>query len=175
MKMKSVLISLIPILILISCGGNSGSQESSTSLLPSNSISLPTAVIDGYVSGANVYVDFNWNLVQDEGEPSATENISQQVYEFLESDFSEINNFSAFCGMNRPRIAEVPIGAVDSENGTVTEAYTMTYFPRSYNSNSERINSSPLKKPVCSPSGEYKVPLPFQRSSLSSPTYISLS
>ena len=144
MKMKSVLISLIPILILISCGGNSGSQESSTSLLPSNSISLPTAVIDGYVSGANVYVDFNWNLVQDEGEPSAIENISQQVYEFLESDFSEINNFSAFCGMNRPRIAEVPIGAVDSENGTVTEAYTMTYFPRSYNSNSERANVTPF-------------------------------
>ena len=144
MKMKSVLISLIPILILISCGGSGGSQESSTSLQPSNSISLPTAVIDGYVSGANVYIDFNWNLVQDEGEPSATENTSQQLYEFSETDFSEINNFSAFCGMNRPRIAEVPIGAVDSENGTVTEAYTMTYFPRSYNSNSERANVTPF-------------------------------
>ena len=78
MKMKAVLISLIPILILISCGGSGDSQESSTSLQPSNSISLPTAVIDGYVSGANVYIDFNWNLVQDEGEPSATENTSQQ-------------------------------------------------------------------------------------------------
>jgi len=144
MKMKSVLISLIPILILISCGGSGDSQESSTSLQPSNSISLPTAVIDGYVSGANVYIDFNWNLVQDEGEPSATENTSQQLYEFSETDFSEINNFSAFCGMNRPRIAEVPIGAVDSENGTVTEAYTMTYFPRSYNSNSERANVTPF-------------------------------
>ena len=144
MKMKSVLISLIPILILISCGGSGDSQESSTSLQTSNSISLPTAVIDGYVSGANVYIDFNWNLVQDEGEPSATENTSQQLYEFSETDFSEINNFSAFCGMNRPRIAEVPIGAVDSENGTVTEAYTMTYFPRSYNSNSERANVTPF-------------------------------
>ena len=141
--MKSIVFFLISLPILISCGNNGG-QEPPTSLQPSNSISLPTAVIDGYVSGANVYVDFNWNLVQDEGEPSAIENISQQVYEFLESDFSEINNFSAFCGMNRPRIAEVPIGAVDSENGTVTEAYTMTYFPRSYNSNSERANVTPF-------------------------------
>ena len=143
MKMKSIIISLIPILILISCGGG-GSQDPSTSLQPPNSILLPTKVIDGYVSGANVYIDFNWNLVQDEGEPSATENISQQVYEFLESDFSEINNFSAFCGMNRPRIAEVPFGAVDSENGTVTEAYTMIYFPRSYNSLPESVNVTPF-------------------------------
>jgi len=28
-------------------------------------------VIDGYIAGANVYIDFNWNLQQDEGEPSA--------------------------------------------------------------------------------------------------------
>ena len=143
MKMKSIIISLIPILILISCGGG-GSQDPSTSLQPPNSILLPTKVIDGYVSGANVYIDFNWNLVQDEGEPSATENISQQVYEFLESDFSEISNFSVLCGLNRPRIAEVPFGAVDSENGTVTEAYTMIYFPRSYNSLPASVNVTPF-------------------------------
>ena len=35
---------------------------------------LGTRVIDGYISGATAFVDFNWNLVQDEGEPSATEN-----------------------------------------------------------------------------------------------------
>ena len=42
---------------------------------------LSAKVIDGYIQGANVYIDFNWNLQQDEGEPSAVDN-GNGDYEF---------------------------------------------------------------------------------------------
>ena len=58
---------------------------------------LETKVIDGYISGANVFIDFNWNLSQDDGEPSATEDSTNQVYNFEETDFASINNFTVDC------------------------------------------------------------------------------
>ena len=42
-----------------------------------------TAVVDGYVTGANVFVDFNFNLQQDEGEPSAIFNADSSYWLFL--------------------------------------------------------------------------------------------
>ena len=121
-----------------------GASSSSVALVVTviNAI-LPTAVIDGYVSGANVFVDMNWNLVQDDGEPSATENITSQTYDFLPSEFAAVNDFTESCAVNRPRIAEVPVGAEDSVRGTVTEAYTMVYFPSALGSY-EKVNVTPF-------------------------------
>lgn len=90
---------------------------------------LGTRVIDGYISGANVFVDFNWNLVQDEGEPSATENEQEQTYNFESVDFSSINDFTEQCARARPRIASIPVGAVDADRGVVDAAYELYFFP----------------------------------------------
>ena len=117
--MKKILLLLTP-LILASCGGGGGSESGSvggsgsgtpTTDTGDGSAILPTAVIDGYISGANVFVDMNWNLVQDDGEPSATENTTSQTYDFLPSEFAAVNDFTESCAVNRPRIAEVPVGA----------------------------------------------------------------
>jgi hypothetical protein len=86
----------------------------------------------------------NWNFMQDSGEPSATEDIISQTYDFLPAEFAAVNNFTEACAANRPRIAEVPVGATDSVRGTVTEAYTMVYFPKEVNSVEERANVTPF-------------------------------
>ena len=60
---------------------------------------------------------------------SAYENITEQFYYFLEDDFSGINNWSVECSQKRPRIAEIPVGAIDSDRGELTSAYEMYYLP----------------------------------------------
>ena len=142
--MKKILLLLTP-LILASCGGGGGGGGSETPATDTDdgSAILPTAVIDGYVSGANVFVDMNWNLVQDDGEPSATENTTSQTYDFIPPEFAAVNDFTESCAVNRPRIAEVPVGAEDSVRGSVTEAYTMLYFPSALDSY-EKVNVTPF-------------------------------
>jgi len=134
--MKNKLTLLAGVMILSSCGGGGtavtptlAELQFPTNTPVSSSPIYGTKVIDGYVEGANVFVDFNFNLVQDEGEPSATYNSSNNEYEFLESQFSAVTNFTTNCGLNRPRVAEVPVGAWDSTRGYVNNAYTMMYFP----------------------------------------------
>ena len=75
-------------------------------------------VIDGYVSGANIFIDQNFNFQKDAGEYSA---ITDSNGEFSISVDSSI----ASCLKSRPIIANVPVGAVDSTLGTVTQAYQM--------------------------------------------------
>jgi len=118
-----------------------------------------TAVVDGYVTGANVFVDFNFNLQQDEGEPSAIFNADSSVYEFpiphpdstgtvpdsvSYVDFSAVEEFTLGCLWNRPRIAEVPAGAIDSSRGVVEEPYTMIYVPWAENNPSDKANITPF-------------------------------
>ena len=88
-----------------------------------------TKVIDGYISGANVFIDMNWNLKQDLNEPSAYEDTENEIYYFEESQFSAIDNWSIGCSQRRPRVAEVPVGAIDSSRGVVSEEYDMYFFP----------------------------------------------
>ena len=91
---------------------------------------LETRVIDGYISGANVFIDFNWNLSQDDGEPSATEDSTNQVYNFEETDFASINNFTVDCAKLRPRIAEIPAGAVDADQGVVDSPFKLYFLAK---------------------------------------------
>jgi hypothetical protein len=122
---------LLPVLLtgLVSCGGGGGSATVPESPVSQSLNLFKTLVIDGYVEGANVFVDFNFNLIQDEGEPSGVFNSTTYEYEFTESDFGAITNFTETCGLNRPRVAQVPVGAIDSTRGVVNSAYTMMYFP----------------------------------------------
>jgi hypothetical protein len=122
---------LLPVLLtgLVSCGGGGGSATVPEPPVSQSLNLFKTLVIDGYVEGANVFVDFNFNLIQDEGEPSGVFNSTTYEYEFTESDFGAITNFTERCGLNRPRVAQVPVGAIDSTRGVVNSAYTMMYFP----------------------------------------------
>jgi hypothetical protein len=146
--MKNLLI--VPVLTgLVACGGgvNEIAPELAQLQLPSPvstsaSPMFKTLVIDGYVEGANVFVDFNFNLIQDEGEPSGVFNSTTYEYEFDSTEFSAITDFTETCGMNRPRVAEVPVGAYDSTRGYVNTAYTMMYFP--HENSASKANVTPF-------------------------------
>jgi hypothetical protein len=128
--MKQALILLLPLMVIGCGGGGSGSSiPIPSSPEPPSSEIFKTKVIDGYITGANIYIDNNWNFQQDENEPSAYENTTDQFYYFLEDDFSGINNWSVECSQKRPRIAEIPVGAIDSDRGELTSAYEMYYLP----------------------------------------------
>ena len=122
---------LLPVLLtgLVSCGGSGGGATDPEVPVSQSPNLFKTLVIDGYVEGANVFVDFNFNLIQDEGEPSGTFNSTTYEYEFDSTGFGAITNFTETCGLNRPRVAQVPVGAIDSTRGVVNTAYTMMYFP----------------------------------------------
>ena len=144
---------------VLSCGGGgssgSGSQSQSSGSGSSNSSTATSGstddeplinakVIDGYIQGANVYIDFNWNLQQDEGEPSAVDN-GDGDYEFPYSngEFDAITDVSFACARNRIQIAEVPVGAIDGDLGEVTEAFTMYFVPYG-GSSTGLVNISPF-------------------------------
>ena len=138
------------ILIFASCSGSSSKDSSGLNSLSSlpNKI-LITKVIDGYISGANIFIDLNWNLTQDINEPSAYEDTENQLYYFEESQFSGIENWTILqCSQRRPRVAEIPVGANDSERGEVTSAYKLYYFPYfgdgSGDQGEHRANVTPL-------------------------------
>ena len=97
--------------------------------MPENAL-IYAKVIDGYIEGANVYIDFNWNLQQDEGEPSAEEHGEGGYYFPYENDeFAAIQNVSFDCAQRRIQVSEIPVGAVDQDLGTVDEAFTMYFIP----------------------------------------------
>jgi hypothetical protein len=76
-------------------------------------------VIDGYISGAEIFIDQNFNFVKDSAEYSTTTNSDG-------SFLINIDDTSLFeCLKNRPIVADVPLGAVDSTLGEVTNAYQM--------------------------------------------------
>ncbi|MFL2547964.1 MAG: hypothetical protein ACJ0RH_02165 [Gammaproteobacteria bacterium] len=142
--------SFLSAFLLVSC--NSGDPQFGTisnDLQPQTSSTrvLKTKVIDGYISGANIFIDLNWNLTQDTNEPSAYEDTENNEYYFEIDDFSSIVDFTVECARDRPRVAEIPVGAVDSERGTVEDQYEMYFFPY-YGSTGEqgeyRANVTPL-------------------------------
>ena len=113
--LKPITNSLIFIL-LISCSSDSSNNLTLEELQAPNPKILKTRVIDGYISGANIYIDMNWNFVQDINEPSAYEDTENQEYWFEEGDFSGINDWSIACSQARPRVAEIPVGAIDADH-----------------------------------------------------------
>ena len=106
----------------ITCTGAGGSATDSA-VVTVNPAESNTAfngfAIDGYISGANIFIDQNFNFQQDDGEYTAVTN--------TDGSFTiETNDAAVFaCLKKRPIVADVPVGAVDSTLGGVTEAYQM--------------------------------------------------
>ena len=107
-----------------------------TSPVTDNRIAISGKTIDGYIEGANVFFDVNFNQRLDAGEYSATTN---------ENGFFEIrvNAEDESCVKARPIIADVPVGANDSTLGEVTKAYQMV-LPSVNDAGSNQIVISPF-------------------------------
>jgi hypothetical protein len=104
-------------------------------------------VIDGYIAGAKVYADLNWNFQLDSGEPKTTSDESGAFSfggdDLYLDDFGE--DYRA-CFAKRPLVVEVPIGAVDSDRGEVTVAFTLYLLPQpdTEQSKASLVNVTPL-------------------------------
>ncbi len=127
--MKYVIFAFV--LVIAGCGGGGGnSVQPATSSLPatqSNVIAVQGKVIDGYVAGATVFVDMNWSLAWEQGEPKTTTDANGN-YQFTLNDFV---SFPCYQSPADPRaiIVDVPAGAVDTTRGVVPAPYRMVYLP----------------------------------------------
>ena len=95
--MYKYIIHSIIFISLTSCSSDSSIDLSLEELQNPKPKILKTRVIDGYISGANIYIDMNWNFKQDINEPSAYEDTENQEYWFEEDDFSGIIDWSIAC------------------------------------------------------------------------------
>ena len=116
--------------------GYGGEDFLGTESVKDNRVSIQGKTIDGYISGANVFVDVNFNQRKDAGEYSAITD-SNGVFELLvdQDDLSCINA--------RPIVADIPVGAIDSTLGEVTKAYQMI-LPSKNDAGSNAIVISPF-------------------------------
>ncbi|RQO54730.1 hypothetical protein DBR47_21925 [Paucibacter sp. KBW04] len=80
-------------------------------------------VIDGYVSGATVWLDINGNHRKDADEPS-TLSKAAGAYQL------ELNEAQRACLPYATLYVDVPVGAVDEDSGPVKEAYQMAVPPQ---------------------------------------------
>ena len=130
-------------LVVASCGG--GEENSSTPTLSKAATvqTIPSViagkVIDGYVSGASIYIDVNWSMSHETGEP-ITVSGSDGSWQFTQE---QVSNFQ--CWQDRPIVVNVPAGAVDSDRGVVSVPYTMLHLPGSWvGSNQTNVNLTPF-------------------------------
>ena len=65
MNKKSIACLFFSAMVIAGCGGGSGGSVSSTE----NVATASGKVIDGYISGATVFLDLNFNGILDAGEP----------------------------------------------------------------------------------------------------------
>jgi hypothetical protein len=124
----------------INCTGAGGSATSSVNVSVNEEQSETAfygSVIDGYVSGAEVFIDQNFNFERDDGEYGTT-SISDGTFSIETSDANIYD-----CLKNRPVVANIPVGAFDSTLGGVTEEYQMV-LPSINDSGTNTIVISPF-------------------------------
>ena len=111
--------TLATLFLLTACSG--GSDPSVTPPQQSKA-KLAGKVIDGYVSGATVWIDLNNNGTRDASEPSVVSG-SAGNYAF------ELTDSQRQCAQYATLYVDVPVGAIDEDLGEVTEAYQMVRPP----------------------------------------------
>jgi hypothetical protein len=120
----SIAAALSGALILAACGGGggggggAGGQPSPSGI--SAPVSLSGVVADGLIQGAQVCYDLNDNGRCDSGEPVSSNTGANGAYT-LSVPAAEAGKHAV--------IAVVPVGAVDSDTGTVTIPYTLKAPP----------------------------------------------
>ncbi len=90
--------------------------------ISSSGTAVSGKVIDGYISGATVFLDLNGNEQLDSNEPSAITNAEGDYDLVLTEQEAECRTYSAL-------IVDVPVGAQDADFGEVTEAFRLVYPP----------------------------------------------
>ena len=103
---------------------------------PSTGIAVSGKVIDGYISGATVFLDLNGNEQLDTNEPRAITNDEGDYNLVLTDEEAQCRTYSAL-------IVDVPVGAQDADSGEVTEAFRLVY-PPTLLSNQESTHITPL-------------------------------
>ncbi|MEZ9908975.1 hypothetical protein AB4371_10945 [Vibrio sp. 10N.261.51.A3] len=119
MLLKTTLVSSIAF-ALTACGGGGGTNPGTPSA------QIAGVAIDGYVEGATAFLDYNFNGVQDDNEPSSTTDQNGRFDFAIEED-------DLICKEYSPIIVNVPTGAYDSDYGLVNKPYSLT-FPPSFSS-----------------------------------------
>ncbi len=127
-KMVKTPLSISVLLLLAACGGgsdsttdNSNNGDGGTDTTPTNA-TVKGLAIDGYVEGSTAFLDYNFNGVMDNNEPS---DITDQNGHF---EF-EVAEEMATCKNYTPVIIDVPVGAYDSDYGVVEKPYRLTFPP----------------------------------------------
>lgn len=132
-------ISASSLIALAGCGGGGGSTPApaptptptptpapsptpTPSPTPAPLSVLSGKVIDGYISGATVWLDINGNHRKDADEPFA---VSKAAGDYR----LELSEAQRSCLPYSTLYVDVPVGAVDEENGPVKEAYQMAVAP----------------------------------------------
>lgn len=119
MSIKPTLVAFAASLTLSACGG--GTKQEKQPVI-NTTYTLAGKVIDGYVSGAKVWIDFNNNGVYDANEPTA---ISGQAGNYS----LELTETQRQCAQYATLYVDVPVGAVDEDLGEITDAYQMVRPP----------------------------------------------
>jgi len=130
------------LLSLVGCGGGGSDTPPVDEEVGQNPLfSISGNVIDGYVSGATVWLDINGDGNLDSFEPSAVSGDAGRYSLELSEDQRSCIDYASI-------IVDVPVGAVDEDSGEVTEAYQMVLPPRLQNTiplaNEDLFSITPL-------------------------------
>lgn len=109
-------------LALSACGGGGDGGSDSTNP-PAVKSSIQGKAIDGYIKGATVYLDLNFNKRLDAGEPSS---VTTELGDYR----MELTGAQEQCAEYVPLVVDVPVGAVDLDTGVVEQAYQMVLPPK---------------------------------------------
>ncbi|CAK3852595.1 Lipoprotein [Vibrio crassostreae] len=136
-NIKRFVLSAVAASVLSACGGGGGGSST-----PSKPIvaTIKGKVIDGYVVGADVFLDLNFNGEKDANEPSTT---TKGEGDFVLPISEKMNR----CSQYVPVVVNVPVGAVDLDDpqNPIDEAYTMVIAPKfAMPTNDELLNATPL-------------------------------
>ncbi|MDN3698370.1 hypothetical protein QWY97_13590 [Vibrio cortegadensis] len=119
---------------LMGCGGGGGSSSDSSSA------SIAGKAIDGYIIGATVYLDLNFNGQMESNEPSVV-TVEEGEFELI------VPSNIAKCAEYVPVVVDVPVGAIDTDepDTPIDEAYQMTISPKfALTTDSDLLNLTPL-------------------------------
>jgi hypothetical protein len=120
-EMKLIITLVVASLGLVACDvpkvtAESTAESTTGSRLTTEPTTLPVRVADGYVGGANVWLDLNDNSKQDDGEPAA----------ITKYDGTATLALPTGTDVNHPIVVNIPVGATDSDqpNGVYGKAVT---------------------------------------------------